>query len=134
MGMDLLSEHGDQHCLQRAIEFGWTPEGTVAPKDFHGEWNADYFTNDYQTVTNRDALALGEALLRAIGAFSKYEQNEVQDLKKWTDEDERTYQLQGHYNLLHFVLKREWPNEEGEDLNSLRRLANYALKGGFLIA
>ena len=59
MGMDLLSEHGDwsfnnsawRYCLETAIEFAWSPDGAVAPIDFQGEWNGDYFTNDYQTVT-----------------------------------------------------------------------------------
>jgi hypothetical protein len=48
MGMDLLGNHGDERfhacgwrwCLERAIEFGWTPEGTVAPIDFPGECSA----------------------------------------------------------------------------------------------
>ena len=46
MGVDLLGEHGDESfnwsgwraCMERAIEFGWTPEGTVAPKDCPGEF------------------------------------------------------------------------------------------------
>ena len=44
MGMDLVGKHGDESfnnhgwrmCLERAIEFGWTPEGTVAATDFPG--------------------------------------------------------------------------------------------------
>jgi hypothetical protein len=44
--MDLVGKHGDESfnihcwrmCRERAIEFGWTPEGTVAATDFPGEW------------------------------------------------------------------------------------------------
>ena len=81
MGMDLLSEHGDwsfnnsawRYCLETAIEFGWSPDGAVAPINFQGEWNGDYFTNDYQTVTDHNSRALGEALLRAVAALSARE-------------------------------------------------------------
>jgi hypothetical protein len=79
MGMDLLGEHGDERfnafgwreCLERAVEFGWTPDGTVAPIDFPGEWKGGYCSNDYQMVTGRDARALGEALLRAVAALKE---------------------------------------------------------------
>jgi hypothetical protein len=48
--MDLLGNHGDERfsasawreCLERAIEFGWEPEGTAAPTDWSGEWNGGY--------------------------------------------------------------------------------------------
>jgi hypothetical protein len=51
VGMDLLGNHGDERfsasawreCLERAIEFGWEPEGTVAPTDWLGEWDGGYF-------------------------------------------------------------------------------------------
>jgi hypothetical protein len=117
MGMDLLSEHGDERfnargwrwCLERAKEFGWSPEGTVAPIDFQGEWNGDYFTNDYQTVTDRDARALGEALLRAVAALSAREPDKI--------------------HMDEFAAA-----EFDGELSCLRRLANYALKGGFVIA
>jgi hypothetical protein len=53
VGMDLLghgyecfSESAWRACLRRAIEFGWEPEGTVAPTDWLGEWNGSYFSND----------------------------------------------------------------------------------------
>ena len=120
MGMDLFGKHGDERfnihgwrmCLERAIEFGWTPERTVAATDFPGEWQGGYCTNDYQEVTDRDARALGEALLRAVAALSACEPDKVQD-------------------------RREWPEEEDEfaaELRCLRRLANCSLKGGFIIA
>ena len=116
MGMHLLSEHGDwsfnnsgwRYCLETAIEFGWSPEGTVAPIDFQGDWNGVYFTNDYQTVTDRDACALGEALLRAVAALYAREPDKI------------------HMDEFAAV-------EFDGELSCLRRLANYALKGGFVI-
>ena len=86
MGMDLFGKHGDERfnihgwrmCLERAIEFGWTPERTVAATDFPGEWQGGYCTNDYQEVTDRDARTLGEALLRAVAALSACEPDKVQ--------------------------------------------------------
>lgn len=78
MGMDLVSDHGEQRftamgwymCLKYAIEFGWIPEGTAAPIDFPGQWQGDYCSNDFQRVTDSDARKLGEALLRAVAALS----------------------------------------------------------------
>lgn len=77
MGVDLLSDHGDErfsawawdHCCERAIEFGWKPEGTVAAKEFPGEWSGGYGGNDFQMVTDSDARSLGEALQRAVSFF-----------------------------------------------------------------
>jgi hypothetical protein len=125
MGIDLLGDHGDERfnafgwreCMERAIEFGWIPEGSVAPMNFIGEWKGGYFTNDYQMVTNRDARALGEALLRAVAALSAREQDEVQTCKERPDEEDE-------FAAEHFTA----------ELCCLRRLANYALKGGFVIA
>ncbi len=48
-------------CLKRAIEFGWTPEGTVDNWSDYGEWDGSYYGNEMQIVTDRDARALGEA-------------------------------------------------------------------------
>jgi hypothetical protein len=120
MGMDLLGKHGDERfnaggwrwCLERAKEFGWTPEGTVAPKDFPREWGGHYLTNDYQTVTDSDARSLGEALLRAAAALYAREKDKIQE--------EATVD----FPATHF----------GYQVSCLQRLAAYALKGGFVIA
>jgi hypothetical protein len=123
MGMDLLGNHGDErfsasawdNCLERAIEFGWEPEGTVAPTDWSGEWDGGYCSNDWQAVTDRDARALGEALVRAIATLSaranirKPSTRELDDL--FVEED---------------------PLDA--EIACLRSLSDYALKGGFVIA
>src|SRR5262245_36340842 len=117
MGMDLLGEHGSERfsargwreCLERAIEFGWTPEGTVASPDFPGDWQGGYGTNDWQLVTDSDARGLGEALLRAAAVLSAVRANEIPNDK--------------------------WPEENLEsELDRLRTFANFAIKGGFIIA
>ena len=115
MGMDLLREDGNEsfsgtswnECLKRAIEFGWTPEGTVAPVGFPGQWQGGYWSNDFQEVTTRDARRLGDALLRVVAALSK----DCPD-----EEDELT------------------AKRLAAELRCLRKLANYALDGGFVIA
>ena len=64
MGMDLLSNHGYERfslrtwheCLKCAIEFGWKPEGTIAPTGFVAEWNGSYYGNNCQTVIVMPAL------------------------------------------------------------------------------
>jgi hypothetical protein len=124
MGMDLLGNHGDERfsarvwweCLERAIEFGWEPEGTVAPTYWLGEWHGEYFGNDWQAVTDRDARALGEALVRAIATLSS----------RVNVQKPNTQAL----NAPLFV--KEDPVDA--EIACLRRLADYALKGGFVIA
>jgi len=125
MGMDLLREGVNERfsaiswceCLKRAIEFGWTPEGTVAPLDFPGQWDGDYCGNDFQQVTDRDARGLGEALLRAVAALSAREQSKIEVLKDCSDDE------------VEWTAKRPLVAE----LSCLRRLANYTLQGGFVI-
>ena|SRR5436305_10249625 len=74
MGVDLVG-HGSEESFnwaawralyQIAISFGWKPAGTLPPEGFVGEWNAGYFSNDLQAVTDADALAMGKALNRAL--------------------------------------------------------------------
>jgi hypothetical protein len=126
MGMDLLgrdghdervSAEGWRECLECAVQFGWKPAGTVAPTDYCGEWNGNYWSNDWQMVTDRDARALGEALLRAATALSAHEREwpELLKAKQKYDpfaEDELT---------------------ETKEPQFLRRLANFALNGVFVI-
>ena len=147
MGMDLLGTNGDERfslsgwrmCLERAVEFGWNPEGTVAPKELVCEWNGGYHTNDFQLVTDRDARALGEALLRAIAALSaraKVEKRRAQirivSTAQLTDpvgieRADRARSAQADVDL--FAPE----NPLDAELGCLRRLADCALKGGFVI-
>jgi hypothetical protein len=59
--------------LTLAALYGWTPAGTQAPDDdsalgMHGtpDWDGSYFPGVGQHVTDADALALAEALERAL--------------------------------------------------------------------
>ena len=121
MGMDLLGKHGDERfsasawreCLERASEFGWQPEGTLTPTDWHGEWNGSYFSNDWQAVTDRDARTLGEALLRAIATLSS----------------RANVRNPGTQDLNALFVEVDPSHAE---IGCLRRLADYALKGGFI--
>ena len=82
--------------------------GTLAPPDFDREWDGSYFSNELQTVTDRDAHALGRALHRAIDALKAGE-----DL------------TEDQFKAL---------SELGADLSAVRKLADYALTSGFDIA
>src|ERR1700687_3816583 len=58
--------------LALAHAYGWQPAGTVPPElpeDFEPKTDWDprnYFTNDYQTVTDGDARAIADALSDAL--------------------------------------------------------------------
>lgn len=73
MGVDLMGRgscnfnwSGWRWCLRVAREFGWTPVGTLAPRDFKGEWCGTYYSNDEQEVSEADAFALAAALEEAV--------------------------------------------------------------------
>ena len=124
MGYDLMGAHDTwrfqigawRPVLNFAIEHGWQPEGTKAP-DYCGlygmqpaeaeahrlSWDGGYYGNDWQEVTDSDARALGEALLRGVAAA------EAQERKKPT----------------------KWPDDW---FRNVEKLADFVLKGGFLIA
>jgi hypothetical protein len=142
MGMDLLGNHGDErfsaevwsNCLERAIQFGWQPEGTAAPPawSWPGEWKWDggYLSNDYQRVTDRDARALGKALLLAIDALSARA-----NVQKRRAQIRLVSPIQP--NVVGIERSAEWTEEEDSleaEICCLRRLADFALKGRFVIA
>lgn len=58
--------HGWSWLFEVARDNGWDPSGTLAPlrsKDPDG-WDGNYWSNDGQRVTDRDAAAWAEALER----------------------------------------------------------------------
>ncbi len=151
MGMDLISEHGNEsfnnsawrYCLETAERFGWKLEGTISGPHSHTtprEWGGHYFSNDYQVVTDRDARALGEALLRAIAALTPKDRAHKQarerararidqqwpELLKLAPSDQQSRRDKLLVDLLQ-------GDEDDSALDLLRRLADYALKGGFEI-
>src|SRR5262245_23808019 len=103
MGVDLRSHHGSEHfshsgwrlVLNLAIEYGWQPTGTAPPD--HGwllagtaptdsdrlSWDGGYCSNDLQKVTESDARALGEALLRAVAVVCAQEREKP---TRWPDD------------------------------------------------
>jgi hypothetical protein len=121
MGMDLIGHGGAgfswhiwRGCLGVAFAFGWEPAGTRAPDPQEWEngpvasvenWDGTYFSNAYQEVTDDDARALGLALHRALAALAAGQ----------TLTDEQAGALRPITS------------------NELRRLADYALVGGFAI-
>ena len=147
MGMDLHGKHGDEFfniddwpvCLQIARRFGWDPEGTTDPllleaydcdpgsvSALLAAWDGNYHYNEGQRVSDRDARALGEALLRAADAITG---NEV-----WLDDIEfqSSKVMKRFCELTASVV---WPPRPTlKDLvATLRRLADYAIIGGFRI-
>jgi hypothetical protein len=104
MGYDLCRGHDCwrfdvsawQPVLDFAIEHGWQPAGTMAPdyRQLYGmepaeadglsrSWDGEYCSNDWQEVTDSDARALGEALLRGVAAA---EAQELEKPTKWPDD------------------------------------------------
>lgn len=113
MGMSLIG-HGVSFsrsawisCLWIARSFGWEPEGTTQENDLCNKWDGTYFTNDYQSVSDKDAKNLSIALNRAIYAF---EHNEKLTLRQMEAVEQR-----------------------GINLDNLRTLQKCADERGFLI-
>jgi len=84
MGVDFLGAGGSlsinwetwRTLFSRAIEHGWKPQGTLAPSGEHalpedaGDWGGDYFSNQYQTVSEEDAENMADALERSLDSLS----------------------------------------------------------------
>lgn len=98
MGMDLVSNDGKRmrflaghwdDLLRLAEQHGWKPMGTEAfwyvewgtPADQAAEiarqaelnWDGNYWSNDWQTVTAQDARNLGDALELALPDFPDHD-------------------------------------------------------------
>ena len=124
-----------------AVAFGWRPAGTLygiadlsifddRPNDRveeiarrEREWAGSYVTNDWQRVTDVDALALAAALYKAIAAIERGleltpDQNEALTRME-TEEDDFPYSSR--------VIQR------AVDPASLARIADFVSKGGFEI-
>jgi hypothetical protein len=95
MGMDLVrgrdvcfvSSIFWTECLELAVAFGWKPAGTLyaiadlpdEPADVRANelarrkanWGGWYTSNDWQRVTEIDALAFAAALYRAVSAIDR---------------------------------------------------------------
>jgi hypothetical protein len=59
-----FNNSGWREVLRLGLACGWEPAGTVLKE--HSDWAGRYDLNDYQTVTEPDALALADALQQAI--------------------------------------------------------------------
>ena len=92
-------------CLDIAVAFGWEPAGTAAPTGWDGEWDGSYGSNNYQTVTDPDARALGRALHREIDALEAGED----------------------------LTEDQFKALRGANLSLVRELADFALTGSFNI-
>ena len=88
-GVDILDW---RPCVETAQTWGWKPSGTLlpyGPPEAQGDpgsdwtWDGNYFSNDFQEVTDRDARALGEALLRGV---TPLEAREREMPSRWPDD------------------------------------------------
>ncbi len=79
MGVSLHSLGERERCFETNIfswrkllalakEYGWKPMGTDKPKSFKPQesWDGNYLTNECQTVKEKDASALAQALEMAL--------------------------------------------------------------------
>jgi hypothetical protein len=112
MGMDLTGAGGEisfnifawAKVLDLAQQYGWEPAGTEAPdfevKDEDGnvdhelseqlscraeDWDGNYSTNDFQSVTEHDAANIADALERALDDIPDFDANEK--TKEYTLDD-----------------------------------------------
>jgi hypothetical protein len=73
MGYDLTNDEGDYFrfnisgwspMLALAEKYGWKPGKTLHERD--KRWNGTYYSNDGQRVTAKDAVAIADALEKAL--------------------------------------------------------------------
>jgi hypothetical protein len=60
-----FSNAGWRFLLHFAVEFGWIPEGTVAPPG-RDNWDGNYYAAEGQTIAGADASKLAEAIAKGI--------------------------------------------------------------------
>jgi len=105
-------------CLETAQTWGWKPAGTLlpyCPPEAEGnpgpdwKWCGTYLSNDWQEVTDEDAKAFAAALDRAIEARAKRALRNDDDTDLLSNDD---------YT---------------DDTDLLKRVADFARQGGFLI-
>ncbi|MCO6453476.1 MAG: hypothetical protein J5I90_22030 [Caldilineales bacterium] len=99
MTFELVNVNGDEvgytrfsrlqwmYILDLACEYGWVPKGTAPPEKWDTNdpqrdsplppWEGTYFSNDRQIVTEDDALALAEALNKAIAPMPDSDKKEA---------------------------------------------------------
>jgi hypothetical protein len=74
MGMDIMNWDVSYNwsswrgLFEIGVAFGWTPRGTLSPKDRTPEWSGGYFSNDFQVLTAEDAAAWARAIMAALAA------------------------------------------------------------------
>lgn len=137
MGFDLCGR-GGLHAenwsawvslLDLARRYGWKPAGTVMNQDVVG-WNGSYLSNNYQEVTDTDAKALGEALMRAVHDLANQRGVSVADIPEFNRERQFEALLLKLRAGAEIVLPEE---QDAPDLSHVMAFARYALKGGFRI-
>ncbi len=125
--------------LKLALDTGWKPGGTEAPEDFYGEvepdgfttkqWNPrNYFSRRGQRVTDEDATAIADALVRALEDVPDHDAigHKVSGIIDTS--------LIGKFRILDRS-KKVHPFEyfSGENKNRLRKFIAYCRGGGFKI-
>lgn len=133
MGIDLLGKQGDakfshaawRECLDLAIAFGWRPETPVA----------SLYYSDCQEVSDPDARALALTLRRAVSAL-RMGQSLSDEQAKAFDKLKEGFDKYPPSEDVPFFEDRPPSSEELLDAveQIVRRVAEYALLGGFTIA
>jgi hypothetical protein len=133
VGIDLLGKHGDarfspaawRECLDLASAFGWRPETPVA----------SLYYNDSQEVTDGDARALALTLRRAVSAL-RMGQSLSDEQAKAFDKLKEGFDKYDPFEDVPFCQDRPPSSEKLLDAveQIVRRVAEYALLGGFTIA
>ena len=101
-----------EKALDLARFYGWKPLGTRPPltHDFrllNADWPGTYLTNDGQTVLREDALALAQALERAMDDIPDAQASMDWNPRSWLADDLPEWLSPAERRIIHLTLQEE---------------------------
>jgi len=136
-------------ALELAGLNGWLPMGTQPPPfhDSHllnADWDGTYLTNEWQTVTAKDALALAEALQKSLDDIPDFNTIEMDwnpafwvedDLPEWLSPGERETIQEGlEDEMLDIMGIHPFEFFAGDEKRRLVEFIRFCRLGSFIIA
>jgi hypothetical protein len=118
-------------AVQVAKAYGWEPQGTLQPSEWIDDgcgWSVGYFSSDGQVVAATDAVALGDALERALPDIPVWDpdsdlESDVSDISVGSRYAKTMETAEKPTALLEFAGKR----------GSLREIADFCQGGQFYV-
>ena len=142
MGYDLknaneqfrFSETAWHYVLDLAAEFGWQAMGTVLSEGTARNWDGNYVGNTLQSVIDKDALNLANALENALKVIPDKRKPEHNTLASLKDDGGIEYFLERY-----IIERRRSPDSPVdyfsgiENINYLREFIKFCRSGSFCI-